>query len=318
MPSEDEGPSLSAALAEQPAMAPIRPGLRAGIPRSRGAGIHLVLLAASFYTMTLAGALNSATGADPAAWPGAAILIDPAFLWIGVPYSLCLLGILGAHEMGHYIACRRYGVDATLPFFLPSIPVFGTFGAFIRIRSPIPDRKALFDIGVAGPLAGFVVALPVLALGLARAEIVPETASGTHVGVPLLMAGMLSWLSDVPDGQTIMLSGPLMAAWVGCLATAVNLFPIGQLDGGHICYAISPRLHRSASWTMLAAFVGLGLLVYPGWLFFATLLVLFGPRHPPLSDPGPALSRGRILVAAVALVILVLSFIPQPFDFSSL
>jgi membrane-associated protease RseP (regulator of RpoE activity) len=280
--------------------------------------VHLALLAASFYTMTLAGTLNSAAGADLAAGLGWMMLADPEFLAIGLPYSVCLLAILGSHEMGHYVACRRYGVDATLPFFLPSVPIFGTFGAFIRIRGPIPDRRALFDIGVAGPLAGFIVALPVLAVGIAVADVVPVSQEGTQVGVPLLIEAMMWWLSDVPEGQTVMLSGPLMAAWVGCLATALNLFPIGQLDGGHICYAISPRFHRGASWAVLGCFVVLGLLIYPGWLFFATVVVLFGPRHPPLGDPGPALSRGRLAVAALALLILLLSFIPQPFDLSSL
>lgn len=281
--------------------------------------LHLGLLAATFYTMTLAGALNSAAGVAQVERLGGAMLFRPAFLAIGLPYSLCLLAILGAHEMGHYIACRRYGVDATLPFFLPGLPLpMGTFGAFIRIRAPIPSRRALFDIGVAGPLAGFVVAVPVLVLGILRAEIVPDTAGGGQVGVPILIEGMLAWLSRVPEGETIMLSGPLMAGWVGCLATALNLFPIGQLDGGHICYAISPRFHRAASWGMLFAFVVLGLVVYPGWLFFATLLLLFGPRHPAMGETGPALSRGRLVVAALALVLLVVCFIPRPFDLSSL
>jgi membrane-associated protease RseP (regulator of RpoE activity) len=280
--------------------------------------LHLTLLVVTFYTMTLAGALATATGSEQAARAGALVLADPGWLSLGLPYSLCLLAILGVHEMGHYVACRRYGVDATLPFFLPSIPVpIGTFGAFIRIREPIPDRRALFDIGVAGPLAGFVVAVPVLILGVAVAEVVPDGGDGTHVGVPLLLGWLLSWLTHLPDGQTVSLSGPLMAGWVGCLATALNLFPIGQLDGGHICYAISPRFHRGASRVMLAAFIGLGLFLYPGWLFFATLLVLVGPRHPALPEPGRTLGRGRLVLAAVSLVILILCFIPQPFDLSS-
>jgi len=282
-------------------------------------GLHLTFLVTTLYTMTLAGALSTASGAERIAREGTILLADARFLSLGLPYSLCLLAILGVHEMGHYVACRRYGVDATLPFFLPGFPLpIGTFGAFIRIREPIPDRRALFDIGVAGPLAGFVVAVPVLIVGTMVAEVVPESGQGAHVGVPLLIGWLLSWLSSVPEGQTVSLSGPLMAGWVGCLATAVNLFPIGQLDGGHMCYAISPRFHRRASQAMMAAFVALGLFLYPGWLFLATLLVLFGSRHPPLTDPGGALSRGRLVVAALALIILILCFIPQPFDLSEL
>lgn len=264
--------------------------------------------------MTLAGALSdpASLSLDPSISGG---LFNIAFLRLGLAYSVCLIGILGVHEMGHYVACRYYGVDASLPYFLPSLPIpIGTFGAFIRIRAPIPDRKVLFDIGLAGPIAGFVVAAPVLIYGLVTAEPVPTPPSVQILGDPLL----LSWLSamfprQIPDGQTILLSGPLMAGWVGCLATAINLFPIGQLDGGHVCYAISAGFHRVASAVTLAGFVAMGLLVYPGWLFLATLLILFSPRHPPLLDESPRLSTGRKVLAVAALLILIVCFIPRPF-----
>lgn len=273
--------------------------------RRRGPALNVLLFLASCYTMTLAGAW-SATG-------------DFSFgarnLAAGLSYSLCLVAILGAHEMGHYLACRYYGVDASLPYFIPSLPLpIGTFGAFIRIREPIPDRKVLFDVGVAGPLAGFVVAVPVLIYGLMTAQPVPVAGAIGGIDEPLL----LTWLTalfgpEVPDGSALMLAGPIMAGYVGCMATAFNLFPIGQLDGGHICFALSGRVHRVASLVSLACFIFLGLFAFPGWLFLATLLIMIGPKHPPLRDESSGLSRGRVLVAVAALIILVICFIPRPF-----
>ena len=276
----------------------------------------MLLLFATLYTTTLAGAINEAgrLSLDPTGMAGGGFL-NTDFLSLGVPYSLCLLAILGVHEMGHYLACRRYGVDASLPYFLPGFPVpIGTFGAFIRIRAPIPDRNVLFDIGVAGPLAGFVVAVPVLVYGILTAEAVPVLDGMGTVDEPLLLTWLLAWLgTPVPDGYAIMLSGPLMAGWVGCLATAINLFPIGQLDGGHVCYALSPRFHRVASVITLVGFFILGLLAYPGWLFFAALMIMFGSKHPPVQDPTRGLTPGRVLVAGLSLVLLIVCFIPRPF-----
>lgn len=276
--------------------------------------LNLVLLVSTFYTLTLGGALNESArlSLDPTITGG---LFSFAFLKLGLGYSLCLLAILGVHEMGHYLACRYYGVDASLPYFLPSLPIpIGTFGAFIRIRAPIPDRKVLFDIGLAGPLAGFVVTVPVLVYGLVTAEPVPIPASAQAIGDPLLLSWLVPLLvPHIREGYDIILSGPLMAGWVGCLATAINLFPIGQLDGGHVCYAISGRFHRVASITTLAGFIGMGLLVYPGWLFFATLLIVFSPRHPPVIDEREGLSTGRLVLAGVAFLVLIICFIPRPF-----
>jgi len=295
---------------------PVGPPLQAS-RRPRGTILHLFLLAASFYTMTLCGAFAQAGRLDlDASAPLTGLLLDWRFLQLGLSYSLCLLAILGAHEMGHYLTCRYYGVDASLPYFLPSLPFpIGTFGAFIRIRDPIPNRRVLFDVGVSGPLAGFCVAVPVLIYGVATAQPVPMPSSGTiAIGDPLLVTLLSAWLSPaVPEGYTMIWCGPLMAGWVGCLATALNLFPIGQLDGGHICYAVSARFHRVASWGGLAGFFAMGLLLFPGWLFMTALLVIFTPRHPPLLDESPGLSRGRLLLAVVALVILILCVIPRPF-----
>ncbi len=251
-----------------------------------------------------------------------ALVEQPGLLLLGLPYSLSLLAILGTHEMGHYGACRRYGIDATPPYFLPSPPLmlFGTFGAFIRIRAPITDRRALFDIGVAGPLAGAAVAIPVFLMGVLSSAWVPdpglvEGVQTYRFGDSLLVHLFEGWLippPPAPEGFVLAQSSIILAGWVGFLATALNLLPVGQLDGGHIAYAVSPRMHRWLSWVSIAAFVSLGLLVNEAWLFWATLLIFFSPRHPRLLDEGSRLSRGRRLVAVLAGVLHVACFVPDP------
>jgi len=247
------------------------------------------------------------------------ILGDPSLLLLGLPYAACVLAILGTHEMGHYIACRRHRIDATPPYFLPSPPgiLFGTFGAFIRIRAPITNRKALFDIGVAGPLAGFAVALPVMIAGIAMSQwqLEAPTGGGLELGDCLLTRLLAGWVLSPPPsptGYTLSLSSVGMAGWVGLLATAMNLLPIGQLDGGHIAYAISSRFHRIFSHICLAAFVLMGLLVNESWLFWGAVLIFLNPRHPLLVDESRSLSPGRLAVAALAAAVFIVSFIPSP------
>jgi membrane-associated protease RseP (regulator of RpoE activity) len=222
--------------------------------------------------------------------------------------------------MGHYLACRHYGVDATLPFFIPApfVSMVGTFGAFIRIRSRIPERKALFDIGVAGPLAGFAVCLPVLWLGLREATVGPIDRSGEalFLGEPLLFqwAARLTH-GTLPDDVTLSL-GPLgLAAWFGLLVTALNLMPIGQLDGGHVTYALlrehAGRISRIGSWVCVA-------LVYfgPSWILWAVLVRVLGRRHPPTLDDEASVGSGRAWVGLLSLVVFVLCFVPNPIVFS--
>ena len=277
---------------------------------------HLVLLGLTAYTMTLNGAGVASPGPAGEGFFDRDLL-DPSFLWLGASYALALMAILGAHEMGHYVACRIYRVDASLPYFLPGPPFpigfLGTFGAFIRIRSRFTDRNALFDIGIAGPIAGLVVAIPVLLYGLATAQTPEIGANMSRVDVPLLWRLLSVLLPAVPEGHGRILSGPLMAGYIGCLATAMNLLPIGQLDGGHVLYALSARLHRSASILSLVALTIMGILFFPGWLFFATLLVLVTPWHPPVLDETIPLSFGRRLVSLVGLCMLVFCFIVDPF-----
>jgi membrane-associated protease RseP (regulator of RpoE activity) len=238
----------------------------------------------------------------------------------GVALAVGLLSILLAHEMGHYLACVRYRVDATLPYFIPAplVSLVGTLGAFIRIRAPIPHRRALFDIGIAGPLAGFVVTLPVLVLGILDARIEPLDPhdGGVFLGEPLLFqwtARLL--LGEAPDGLTLVL-GPLgLAAWFGLFVTALNLLPIGQLDGGHVTYALfrdrAAAISRLGFWACVA-------LTYfgPNWLIWSLLLRLLGRRHPPTLDDRAPVGPGRRLVGLAGLVVFAVTFVPDPFQWS--
>jgi len=237
----------------------------------------------------------------------------PVLLLQGLWFSLPLMTILLAHEMGHYIACRHYGIDATLPFFLPAPTPIGTLGAFIRIQSPIYTKRALFDVGIAGPLAGFAMLLPALVLGIAWSKIVPGVAeSGDLVfGVPLLERLLESFLLPGVGSANIYLHPVGRAAWVGILATALNLLPIGQLDGGHILYSFVGEKMRWLSRIFVALLVPMGFYFAYSWLVWAALLFFFGMRHPVIYDPNP-IGRTRTWLGVAALLILILSFTLSP------
>jgi membrane-associated protease RseP (regulator of RpoE activity) len=235
----------------------------------------------------------------------------------GLLFTVALLAILLAHEMGHYVACRVYGVDATLPYFIPfPLSPAGTLGAFIRIRGRIPHRRALFDIGAAGPFAGFLVCLPVLVLGVMEGRFLPregpEEGPG-FLGEPLLFRWLLVALrGPVPEGSSFVI-GPLgFAAWFGLLVTALNLMPVGQLDGGHMTYALSPRGARIVS--RLGLLTCLGLLYFrPFWLLWTLLLFVLGRRpHPPTIHDQRGLDPPRLALAALGYAVFALSFTPSP------
>jgi len=264
-----------------------------------------------------------ATEPKPSAWKawGRNVLLfvltaASVYLSGGPLLVMGLMSILFAHEMGHYLACRYYRVDATLPFFIP-FPLFslvGTLGAFIRIKSPFPSRKALFDIGIAGPLAGFAVCLPVLALSVREMTIgrVDPSSGGLYLGDPLLLK-LVTWLAlgSIPDGSTVVIGALGLASWFGLFMTALNLMPIGQLDGGHVVYALLGRraeiVSRVGWWVCVC-------LIYfsPSWILWAILIRVLGRQHPSTLNDYEPVGRARVLVALLGLVIFIVSFVPSP------
>ncbi len=254
---------------------------------------------------------------------GAYALASPAYALDGAAFAAGLLFILLSHEAGHYVACRVYGVDATLPFFLPAPPPFlvGTFGAFIKIKSPIPSRRALFDIGVAGPLAGFAALVPVAVLAMltARPQTEPLPTEGLMILNDPAFLRLLAPLLGVRDLAHIATNPFYMAAWVGLLVTSLNLMPVGQLDGGHATYAVLGR--RAHARLGRVAFVFVLVLAPLGWLLhgapsgvvYAILLfVMLRVRHPQAEDESEPLGRARTVVAALTLLVFLLSFTPFP------
>jgi membrane-associated protease RseP (regulator of RpoE activity) len=289
--------------------------------------LHALLLLLTVATTTVAGAGHYAAFLSD--FTDRAITIPyTTLLAHGLWYSGTILAILGCHEMGHYLACRYYDVDASLPFFLPvPITITGTLGAFIRIREPIPQKRMLFDIGIAGPIAGFLVAVPVLFVGIAISHVVrlPDVMppGSAELGEPLLfqLAEKVFW-GAIPDGYSLNLHPMAFAAWFGLLATALNLFPIGQLDGGHISYAVLGR--RWSSYVTLLA-VGAAIVLayfYLSWRFWAGMMVVmlfaFGRHHPRVFDEDAPLDRTRLVLALFAVAMFVLCFTPAPIQPSDL
>jgi len=254
-------------------------------------------------------------GADFSPWAiYSNILAHPGVLLLGLPFSFTLMTILLAHELGHFFACRYYGISASYPYFIPAPTIIGTMGAFIRIRSPIINRKALFDIGLAGPVVGFLFALPALAIAIANSKVVPgvQASAAITFGNPPLVQLLIAALRPHVRATDLLLDPVGRAAWVGLFATALNLLPAGQLDGGHIVYALASDKHRRLS---IAVALVLAPLAYfwIGWLVWAVLLVLIGFRHPPLVDRWEPLDAKRQLWAAIGLAIFLLCFVPRPF-----
>ncbi|HET7184594.1 MAG TPA: site-2 protease family protein [Terriglobales bacterium] len=292
--------------------------------------LHGLLLLATIFTTLVVGARlefnflhdlpafsldDSTLPLFPLRW----VVTEPSRLLLGVPFAGTLLLILLSHEMGHYLYCMRYGVNATLPFFIPAPTLIGTLGAFIRIKSPIRSREALFDIGVAGPIAGFVVAFITLvaALGLSKPLPPGMPSSDIVVGYPLVfhLAHRLLGMLGVGPGKIPLpmayLHPTAIAAWVGMFATALNLLPGGQLDGGHMVYALSPRLHKHVSRLTVGILLPMGFFLWAGWFVWALLLTLSGVRHP-VVPAWPGLRANRKLLALMALAMLILTFVPEP------
>ncbi|HSB73987.1 MAG TPA: site-2 protease family protein [Candidatus Methylomirabilis sp.] len=268
--------------------------------------LNLALFVATVLTTLFVGAIME--GAQP--------LADPWSLLQGVPFSASLLLILGFHELGHYLAARAYGVQVSLPYFIPlPLPPMGTMGAVIRMRSPIPNRKVLFDIGVAGPLLGMLLAVPVIAIGIMLSPVKPVSGVVLQEGNSLAYL-FLKWLikGPIPDGSDVMLHPMALAGWLGFFVTALNLMPLSQLDGGHIVYAVLGRGHRKIVWVFLGVLVLLYLVSrWEGWLVWVGLSVALGLKHPPPLDDLTPLDPPRRFLALIALGLLVVLLTPRPF-----
>lgn len=236
---------------------------------------------------------------------------------VGAPFAVTLLGILGVHELGHYVAARLHGVTATLPYFIP-MPIggLGTLGAFISVRSPMKNRTVLFDIGLAGPIAGFLVALPLLVVGIHLSEPVPEFTRALtlqELGSSVLVDYVTGLVADLRSGETLLLHPVFFAAWFGVLITAINLLPIGQLDGGHVAYGLLGRnAHQLARGSLLLLIVA-GIALSPTWLLWAVFVLFGGLHHPPPLNDITGLNRPRQIAGVLTGVLFFLIITPAPF-----
>ena len=270
--------------------------------------LHIALFVITLVTTTVAGALQN--GVDP--------ISDPSQIFSGLPFAMTLMAILLVHEMGHFLMSRYHGVKATLPYFIPAPSFIGTFGAFIKMQSSPPDRRSLFDVGAAGPLAGLVLAIPAVVIGLLLSTVSPDEGSGG--GITLGSSLLLSFLSQatlglLPDEANIVMHPIGFAGWIGLLVTAMNLLPVGQLDGGHVIYALFGRKAVWISRSALGLILALGLFrLWDGWLIWGLVLLVMGVRHPPPPDPHTPLDFKRRVIAWMTLAVMAVTFIPVPFS----
>ena len=272
--------------------------------------IHLVLFFLTVFTTLLAGALME----------GAKILENPLELFKGIPFSFTLMFILGTHEFGHYYYAQKHKVDATLPYFIPAPPflfLIGTFGAFIKIKSPIYRKDALLQIGAAGPIAGFVIAVPALIIGLLLSDVVEKSnIQGALILGDSILMKILTWITHpkLMDTQDIMLHPIAFAGWIGLLVTMLNLLPIGQLDGGHVAYAMLGKKQRLIGQIAFIFLIPLSFLSI-NWLIWGLLLLILmrSVKHPPIQDIHIPLSDTDKRIGYICLLIFIVCFIPAPF-----
>ena len=295
-------------------------------------GLPLLLLAASVVTTTANGARfmqNFVLGLPPVVrdsdlWPWGWLADHPEMFKTGWAFSASLLGILLIHEFGHYIACRWHRIRATLPWVLPAPTLSGTAGALIQIRSRIPSRDALMDVGIYGPLAGYVASAVALGVGFQLSIPAPANAPAAIVrfgGEPLTIRMMhwllVQWDPATPSFEHITPHPVLVAGWIGLFITSLNLIPGGQLDGGHILYAISPRAHKAFTRFLPIVLFLMGTLFWMGWLLWGLFLLVPAMRHPRV-EVVPGLSRSRLVLGVIGLLLFLLTFTPTPFHDSSL
>lgn len=267
--------------------------------------LHIVLFILTFFSTMAVGALNE----------GINIIKEPFKIYKGLPFSMTLLCILLAHEFSHYLASKKHRVEATLPYFIPAPTIFGTLGAVIKMKSPITTKNALMDIGASGPIAGFIVSVVATIIGLSFSEVMPlEKVEGAiALGGSLLFTGLTELIiGTIPDNYDVFLHPVAFAGWIGFFVTALNLIPVGQLDGGHIAYALFGEKHKNLSKILIGTMIVFGIFIWEGWIIWAVMLIILGFRHPPIIYSEIPLDRKRKKIGWTSLVIFILTFTPIP------
>ena len=269
--------------------------------------LNILLFIATLATTVIAGAIQQ--GVNP--------IENPFQISKGIPFALSLILILSAHELGHYITSKKHRIDVTLPYFIPAPSFIGTFGAFIKMKSPLLDRRALLDVGASGPLVGVIISIPFLIIGLRLSEI---TTSAGHGGAALGSSILLSVLTKLtlgplPENCDILIHPIGFAGWIGLLITSLNLLPVGQLDGGHVAYAVLGEKHKRLSIITVFCLLVLGFLGWKGWFFWVFLLLVMGLKHPRPIDLWTPLDRKRKIIGWITLATFILTFTPVPFGY---
>jgi membrane-associated protease RseP (regulator of RpoE activity) len=266
---------------------------------------HVLLFIATFFTTLISGALLN--GIIP--WE------EPEKIYLGLPFSLTLLLILMVHELSHYFTSRKHNVSASLPYFIPAPPIIGTFGAIIKMKPPIPDKRSLIDIGASGPIGGFIIAIIACVIGLSLSDVKP--AGTLDGGIAFGSSLLFSFLSEIvlnvgPEDYDVILHPVAFAGWIGLLVTSLNLLPIGQLDGGHIVYALFGERHSLIAKITIPILIVMGITLWPGWLVWAVLMLVMGYKHPPVVFPYIQLDKNRKIIGWVSFAIFILTFTPMP------
>lgn len=270
--------------------------------------VPIILFFLTILSTLIAGALQQ----------GINIIKEPLRIIEGYPFSISIMTILLGHEMGHYFASKAHRTQATLPYFIPAPSIIGTFGAFIKMKSPILTRKALIDIGATGPLIGFILSVVACVIGLKMSKFVTVAGQDEFfmLGDSILFSLLVKViLGEVPAGQDVLLHSVAFAGWIGLFVTSMNLLPIGQLDGGHITYALFGRWHFYISRVIILFVAVLGIFYWYGWLVWTVLLLFLGIDHPPIMVWESRLSPGRRLIGIISFIVFILTFVPSPFRF---
>ena len=267
--------------------------------------LNIVLFVLTFISTLTVGAMHE----------GIDVVAEPLKIYKGWPFSIALLLILLFHEFSHYVASKKHRIEASLPYFIPAPTLFGTFGAVIKMKSPITTKNALIDIGASGPIAGFIVSVIATVIGLSFSRIMPvhDAVNVISLGDSLLFKGLArAILGAVPDNQDIYLHPVALAGWIGFFVTSLNLIPVGQLDGGHILYALLGDKHEVISKLLVGLMFIMGFLLWDGWIIWGILLIIIGFRHPPIVYSEMPLDPKRKIIGWISLAIFILTFTPVP------